>query len=133
MANVRQIGLYPPRSDAWIERNGGEESYLHLAATAAATQDPENPTGDVAYVDTQEAEAVVGFAEITGSVTSLTLSVYTLQDGVWYWVEDITPSSVSGSFRFPIQILGKYTSFHVRVKTIAGGGTVAVRVLGVWT
>lgn len=131
MANTMLVELpTPAMAETAYRRAGTAESIEIVPATSAPTPVPD---GDTPYVATGHVEAVAGFAQIAGTVTALALEVYQLQDGDWYWHSAYTFSEIAGNTRFAIELLGKYTAFTVRVAAISGGGSVAVRVLGVWT
>lgn len=141
MANVYQAELNAPRSDTAYRHSGSVETTEIVASTSTATDDPRSPSGDVSYWSTGKVEAVRGLVKVTsGTVTAATVSVYTLEDttdaegtdGDWYWHQSVDLTEMDGSSAFAIEILGKYTNFTMRVSDITGGGTVAVRAVGVW-
>lgn len=128
MANTLAHGLVTPRTDTYYDNSGGEESYTVIPATSTATAAPD---GDTPFVNTGNIDTVRAFCRYTGTVTG-ELVLWLLQDGVWYRAASDVLNSANGNEVFDGVLLGRHTRFTYQVESIAGGGSVEVRVMGVW-
>lgn len=129
MTNTQVYALTTPRSDARVARTGAAESFELIPATATATAAPD---GDTPYVLTGPIDTVRVFVAYSGAVTSGDLRLWVLQDGAWYRAGDIPLTPAEGNEVIDANLIGTHTRFTIQVRALEGGGTAAVRILGVW-
>ena len=129
MANTQAYGLTQPRTDTYFAASGQTEAYTVIPATSTSTPTPD---GNTAYVNTQNADTVRAFVAYSGTVTSATLRLWLLQDGAWYRASDTTLTPQDGNEAYDYQLIGHHTDFTLQLTSVAGGGTVAVSVVGVY-
>lgn len=108
---------------------GIPEAQVAIAATATATPAPGDETP---YISSMVTESVRAFVKYTGVVSSATVVLWVYQDGDWYRGGEMVLEPAKGNELRDITILGRHTQFGLQVAEISGGGTLEVRVLGVW-
>ncbi len=129
MPNLMAFALFQPRTDAHLAASGEVEAPVLIPATATATPAPDANTS---YVSTRSTDTVRAFIRYTGTVTSATLVLHVLQEGIWYAGEEGPLNPARGNQFVDFLMLGQYTQFTLQLSAISGGGTAEIRVMGVY-
>ena len=129
MPNTLAFGLSHPRTDTHLAASGEEEAPVLIPARSTPMAAPD---GNTPYVSTRAADSVRAFVRYSGTVTGATLVWWLLQDGVWYRAATDTLDPANGNEVLDMTLLGTHTAFTAQLSAVAGGGTVEVRVLGVF-
>lgn len=119
-----------PRSRQRVTGPDQAYSIVVVPATAAATPRP----ADVTEPETVETGGLLGlklFVAYAGTVTAATLVVWTEEAGAWYRLATATLDPAGGNEALDVQLVGPYARLAFQVAEITGGGTVAVRCMGV--